>query len=77
MVPFRSDGRGVSRRFAVILNDITRDKATTEELLENERTSSISCWRAAWRTSWAIRHPLTIHSGKLIGATPGKAEGQS
>ncbi|HNW41839.1 MAG TPA: ATP-binding protein [Opitutaceae bacterium] len=41
MVPFRSDGRVASRRFAVILNDITRDKATTEELLENERTSSI------------------------------------
>jgi len=41
MVPFRGDGRGTNRRFAVILSDITRDKASAEELLENERTSSI------------------------------------
>jgi PAS domain S-box-containing protein len=41
MVPFHRGGRGVSRRFAVILSDISAEKASTEQLIENERTSSI------------------------------------
>lgn len=41
MVPFRSHVRTDPRRFAVILSDITRDKQSTEERIENERTSSI------------------------------------
>ncbi len=44
MVPFRGAGTGraeESRRFAVILTDITKDKQTTEARIENERTSSI------------------------------------
>ncbi len=41
MVPFQNEGAGAKRRFAVILSDVTRDKQTTEERIENERTSSI------------------------------------
>jgi len=41
MVPFQSEDAADGRRYAVILTDVTRDKATTEELIENERTSSI------------------------------------
>lgn len=45
MVPFRQEGKspsgGGTRRFAVILTDITREKESTEERIENERTSSI------------------------------------
>jgi PAS domain S-box-containing protein len=62
MVPFRSDHRAGPRRFAVILNDITRDKATTAELLENERTSSILLLAAG--VAHELGNPLnalTIH----------------
>lgn len=41
MVPFHSENAGDQNRFAVILTDVTREKASTEELIENERTSSI------------------------------------
>ncbi|MBE7538876.1 MAG: PAS domain-containing protein [Opitutaceae bacterium] len=43
MVPFKSEAKAVGsgRRFAVILSDVTRDKVSTEERIENERTSSI------------------------------------
>jgi len=41
MVPFAPHGPGEGRRYAVILTDVTRDKESTEEMLENERTSSI------------------------------------
>lgn len=42
MVPFQEEGvRGESRRFAVILTDVTREKETTERLIEDERTSSV------------------------------------
>ncbi|GAB5558750.1 MAG: hypothetical protein SynsKO_03970 [Synoicihabitans sp.] len=42
MVPFKSDAPGgEGRRYAVILTDVSRDKASTEERIENERTSSI------------------------------------
>ena len=44
MVPFQAEGtREKSRRFAVILADVTREKQTTERLIE------------AWRMSSAIR----------------------
>lgn len=42
MVPFKSDdGDDGGRRYAVILTDVSGDKASTEERIENERTSSI------------------------------------
>ncbi len=41
MVPFRMEGRGAARRYAVILSDITREKLSTEQRIEDERTSSI------------------------------------
>jgi two-component system, sporulation sensor kinase E len=41
LMPFRTTARGGDRRFAVILSDVTREKATTEARIENERTSSI------------------------------------
>ncbi len=41
MVPFSDGGREDARRYAVILSDVTREKASTEERIENERTSSI------------------------------------
>ena len=41
MVPFTGGGRDDDRRFAVILNDVTREKASTEERIENERSSSV------------------------------------
>ncbi len=63
MVPFRGGaGRTAPQRFAVILNDITRDKATTAELLENERTSSILLLAAG--VAHELGNPLnalTIH----------------
>jgi len=40
MVPFRAEGGG-PRRHAVILADVTRDKLTTAQRIEDERTSSI------------------------------------
>lgn len=62
MVPFRGAGRGATRRYAVILNDITRDKASTEERIENERTSSIFLLAAG--VAHELGNPLnslTIH----------------
>jgi signal transduction histidine kinase len=62
MVPFRGAGHAAPQRFAVILNDITRDKATTAELLENERTSSILLLAAG--VAHELGNPLnalTIH----------------
>jgi signal transduction histidine kinase len=41
LIPFRTEGRTSPRRFAVILTDVTREKATTERRIEDERTSSI------------------------------------
>ena len=41
LLPFRSAARSGGRRFSVILSDVTREKATTEERIERERTSSI------------------------------------
>src|SRR5690606_12406680 len=42
LLPFRHPSRGGGgRRFPVILSDVTREKASTEERIEHERTSSI------------------------------------
>ena len=41
MVPFRGQGRGAPRRFAVILSDVTKERQTTERRIEDERTSSV------------------------------------
>jgi len=62
MVPFRGDGRAGSRRFAVILTDVTRDKQTTEARIEDERTSSILLLAAG--VAHELGNPLnslTIH----------------
>ena len=62
MVPFGGDGRGGSRRFAVILSDITRDKQTAEARIEDERTSSILLLAAG--VAHELGNPLnslTIH----------------
>lgn len=61
MVPFNEQHAG-SRRFAVILSDITRTKQTTEERIENERTSSILLLAAG--VAHELGNPLnslTIH----------------
>lgn len=62
MVPFRTEGRGAQRRFAVILSDITREKQTTEARIETERTSSILLLAAG--VAHELGNPLnslTIH----------------
>ncbi len=62
LVPFVGAARNSSRRYAVILSDITRDKATTEQLIENERSSSIFLLAAS--VAHELGNPLnsiTIH----------------
>lgn len=62
MVPFRGEGRGAQRRFAVILTDVTRDKQTTEQRIEDERTSSVLLLAAG--VAHELGNPLnslTIH----------------
>jgi two-component system, sporulation sensor kinase E len=62
MVPFRGEGRGAPRRFAVILSDITRDKQTADARIENERTSSVLLLAAG--VAHELGNPLnslTIH----------------
>jgi PAS domain S-box-containing protein len=41
MVPFRPEGADGPRRQAVILSDVTREKKSAEQRIEDERTSSI------------------------------------
>jgi PAS domain S-box-containing protein len=62
MVPFKGEGVGSERRFAVILSDITQEKQSTEQRIENERTSSILLLAAG--VAHELGNPLnslTIH----------------
>ena len=62
MVPFRGEGRGEPRRFAVILSDVTKDRQTTERRIEDERTSSVLLLAAG--VAHELGNPLnslTIH----------------
>lgn len=62
MVPFRAATASRERRFAVILSDITKEKQSTEERIENERTSSILLLAAG--VAHELGNPLnslTIH----------------
>jgi PAS domain S-box-containing protein len=61
MVPF-SEGEGGAPRSAIILSDITTEKRSTEELIENERISSILLLAAG--VAHELGNPLnslTIH----------------
>lgn len=62
MVPFRSPIGPAVRRFAVIVTDITKEKQSTEERIESERTSSILLLAAG--VAHELGNPLnslTIH----------------
>jgi two-component system, sporulation sensor kinase E len=62
MVPFRTAVARQARRFAVILTDVTKEKASTEQRIENERTSSILLLAAG--VAHELGNPLnslTIH----------------
>jgi PAS domain S-box-containing protein len=63
IVPFQIEGgREKSRRFTVILTDITREKQSTERLIEDERTSSVLLLAAG--VAHELGNPLnslTIH----------------
>jgi len=77
MVPFRDDPGTPDRRHAVILADVTHDKLTTAQRIEDERTSSILLLAAG--VAHELGNPLnslTIHLQliarklKKLGATP-------
>jgi PAS domain S-box-containing protein len=63
IVPFQVEGvREKSRRFTVILTDVTREKQSTERLIEDERTSSVLLLAAG--VAHELGNPLnslTIH----------------
>jgi PAS domain S-box-containing protein len=83
-VPFH-DGAGGAVRFAIILTDITREKQSTEELIENERVSSVLLLAAG--VAHELGNPLnslTIHLQlaerrlkKLRGTKDGDAVAES
>jgi two-component system, sporulation sensor kinase E len=77
MVPFPDGDRGGEPRHAVILADVTRDKLTTAQRIEDERTSSILLLAAG--VAHELGNPLnslTIHLQliarklKKLGASP-------
>ncbi len=62
MVPFRGEGRGTARRFAVIVSDVTKDRQSTEQRIADERTSSVLLLAAG--VAHELGNPLnslTIH----------------
>jgi PAS domain S-box-containing protein len=62
MVPFRVSGAAPTRRFAVILSDVTKERQSTEARIETERTSSILLLAAG--VAHELGNPLnslTIH----------------
>jgi two-component system, sporulation sensor kinase E len=62
MVPFTGESRGQARRFAVILTDVTRERQSTEQRIEDERTSSVLLLAAG--VAHELGNPLnslTIH----------------
>jgi two-component system, sporulation sensor kinase E len=62
MVPFRGEGRGAARRFAVIVSDVTKDRQSTEQRIADERTSSVLLLAAG--VAHELGNPLnslTIH----------------
>jgi PAS domain S-box-containing protein len=85
MVPFPGDERGTEPRHAVILADVTRDRMTTEQRIEDERTSSILLLAAG--VAHELGNPLnslTIHLQliarklKKLGTSPeAKSIGES
>ncbi len=77
MVPLRGADRAAERLDAVILTDVTRDRLTTEQRIEDERTSSILLLAAG--VAHELGNPLnslTIHLQlierklKKLGKTP-------
>ena len=77
MVPIPGDEAGGERRFAVILGDVTSDRLSTEQRIEDERTSSILLLAAG--VAHELGNPLnslTIHLQlmarklKKLGKTP-------
>ena len=77
MVPFHAEGgREKSRRFAVILTDVTSEKQTTERLIEDGKTSSVLLLAAG--VAHELGNPLnslTIHL-QLIARKLGKLKAQ-
>lgn len=74
MVPFRAAVATSGRRFAVILTDITKERQSTEQRIEDERTSSILLLAAG--VAHELGNPLnslTIHL-QLIDRKLGKGK---
>ena len=66
MVPFHEGEKGEAR-FVIILADITREKKSTQELIENERTSSVLLLAAG--VAHELGNPLnslTIHLQLIV-----------
>ncbi len=62
MVPFRGENRGSGQRFAVILTDVTKEKHSAAQRIEDERTSSVLLLAAG--VAHELGNPLnslTIH----------------